>query len=318
MKYAIGISLNLLGAKSVLLREDGKVVSESYRRRKDPTVNNGIELLIEVVEDAVRRGEKYRKDILGVGFALGGIVDQKKGIVYWPQPQDSYYAYISVPVKKYFQERISYPIILENDANASAYAEYILNYSDKKYLIYMFSGVGCGIIINGALYHGKCGAAGELFLNHHKINMTSLGGFSFLHQWPITLGIEKLAKEKIAKGEETVLIKKITSTGELASDDIIKEAYNRDKVAAQILKEVGFSLGIKIAFLINLLNPEVVVIGGGLEKWGELFLEEVHKGVKKFSFYEAKRGITLALSSLGEKAASLGVAHIVLRENSLH
>jgi len=84
------------------------------------------------------------------------------------------------------------------------------------------------------------------------------------------------------------------------------------------LKEAASLLGVKIAFLINLLNPEVVIIGGGFEEAGDFFLEEILKTVRKFSFSALGKNLKINLSSLGRNAASLGVAHLLFEEKALH
>jgi glucokinase len=144
-----------------------------------------------------------------------------------------------------------------------------------------------------------------------------LGDFSFLKQWPADLGMIKKAKELISLGRNTSLIKKITPTGDLFLADIFEEA-KKDKVAREAMDEAAFSLGVKIAFLVNLLNPEVVIIGGGLEEAGEPFLEKCTNTVKAFSFSEMKKNLKLSFSQLGRKATSLGAGFMFFREKSLH
>jgi glucokinase len=181
----------------------------------------------------------------------------------------------------------------------------------------MFSGVGCGIVMDGVLYRGKDGGAGELFLNAKEIMSSSLGDFSFLRQWPADLGIVKRAKELISLGSDTSLIKRITSTGELYLREIFEEAKRKDKLAREVIKEAAFCLGAKIAFLVNLLNPEIVVIGGGLEEAGEFFLEECIDSIKTFAFNEMRRNLKVVFSKLGKEATSLGGGFLILKKDTL-
>lgn len=316
-KYSIGIGLNLFDARAVLLTKEGKVVSEIEKTRSNISANETIEVLLELFEGIITKAKKYKDDIEGVGLALGGIVNSKKGTVYWPQKQYTSYTYISIPLKDYLEKKFGFPVMLENDANACVLAEHLVNFSEHKNIIYMFSGVGCGIVADGALYRGKDGAAGELFLNAKEVMSSHLGDFSFLRQWPADLGIVKRAKELISLGKDTSLIKKITSTGELYLRDIFEEAKKRDKLAREIIKEAAFSLGVKIAFLVNLLNPEVVVIGGGLEEAGEYFLEECTDSVRIFVFNEMRKNLKVVFSKLGKEATSLGAGLIIFKKDTL-
>ncbi|UCC95144.1 MAG: ROK family protein [Candidatus Omnitrophota bacterium] len=316
-RYSIGIGLNLFDARAILLREDGKAIARVEKKRTDTRANATMEDLLQLFEKIIFKAKKYRESIAGVGLALGGIINSKKGIVYWPQKQDLSYIYISLPLRDYLEKKFGLPVIIENDASASVYAEYSKNFSKYKNLIYMFSGVGCGLIVDGKLYRGKDGAAGELFLNPKKTMSSALGDFSFFTQWPADLNIVKRAKELISKGQETSLIKRITSTGELFLHTVFEEAEKKDKVAKGVLREAAFSLGVKSAYLVNLLNPELIIIGGGLERAGGFFLEECINTVKNFSFSEMRKNLKIIFSQLGREATSLGAALIVLKEKSL-
>jgi glucokinase len=316
-RYFVGIGFNLFDACAVLIREDGKIIASLEKKRRRKSANEAIEVLLELFEEIISKAKKYRDKIEGVGVAVGGIVNNKKGVVYWPQRENSSYVYISLPLKDYLEKKFNLPVIIENDANACAWAEYLINFSRYNHLIYMFSGVGCGIIVDKTLYRGKEGGAGELFLNHRKVMTTYLGDFSFLKQWPADLDMIKKAKEFISMGKETALIKRVTSTGELSLKDIFDEANKKDRISREIIKGGAFCLGVKIAFLVNLLSPEVVIIGGGLEEAGNLFLEECINTIKNFSFSEIRKNLKVVLSSIGKTATSLGAALLIKEEKTL-
>ncbi len=309
--YAIGIGLNLFEARAILLNREGKVVAQVKKTRKKISANETIEIILELFEIILAKTKKHGKGIEGVGLALGGIVNSKKGIVFWPQGNGSY---ISIPLKEHLEKRFGFPVFITNDASACAWAEYVINFPKHKNIIYMFSGVGCGIITEGKLYCGKDGGAGELFLNPQLTMSSHLGDFSIFNPWPMDLNIIKRTKEVISLGKSTSLVKKISSTGDLTLKSIFDAAKKRDKVAREIIKEAAFSLGVKISLLINLLNPDTVIIGGGLESAGELFLEDCLSSVKKFTFNEMRKGCRLSLSRLGSDATSLGAAMIVFQD----
>ncbi len=317
-KYTLGVGLNLFDARAVLLKDGNLCVATFERKRKEITANDTIKVILELCEGIMNRAKKFKGDICGIGLALGGIVDKKKGVVYWPQRVDSTYVYVSIPLKKYLENRFKLPVVIENDANASLWAEYVRNFPKYKNIVYLFSGVGCGLLLDGSLYRGKKGAAGELFINTKRRMSSYLGEFSFLGQWSLDLGIVKRAKELISLGRTTSLIKKISSLGDLCLEDIFSEARNKkDRVSWEILKEAAFSLGVKLSFLVDLLNPELAIIGGGFEEAGEFFLEEITRTVKKFSLSEMREGLKIVFSKLGREATSLGAALLVYEENSL-
>tara|TARA_B100000315_G_C14586963_1_gene593538 strand:+ start:3651 stop:4616 length:966 start_codon:yes stop_codon:yes gene_type:complete len=312
-KYSIGIGLNLFNARALLLSEDSKVVTEVKIDKPIINANDTIKILLELFEDILSKSKKYKDQIEGVGLALGGIVNSRKGIVFWPQGHDSY---ISLPFREHLEKRSGLPVFITNDASACAWAEYNKNFLKCKNVIYMFSGVGCGIIADGKLYSGRDGAAGELFLNPQKVMNSSLGEFSILKQWPVDINIVKRTKELIALGKATSLVKKISPTGELKLSSIFSAAKKKDRVAREVIKEAAFSLGVKASLLINIFNPDVVIIGGGLEEAGEILLEECIASTKKFAFNEMRRKCKIFLSQLGAEATSLGAAMLVFQEKA--
>ena len=310
----IGLGLNLFDARAIVLRRDGKVIAEIEKKHGVDNANNTIKILFELLEDALSRAGKHKEDVVRVGIALGGIVHKKKEVIFWPQECASY-VHVTFPLKEHLEKKFGLPVVIENDANACAWAEYLLNFSKQKNILYLFSGVGCGMVLEGKLHHGKNGVAGEPFLASSNNPMASrLGDFNFLHQWPADLYMVKRAKELISLGKDSALIKKISSTGELTLKDILREANKKDRLAREVMREAAFALGVKAAFLINLLDPEAVIIGGGLEDGDEAFMEDLSSAVKSFSLSEARSGCKLVMSPLGKKAASLGAAYLAFGE----
>ncbi len=307
-KYALGIGLNLFNARAIVLREDGKVVAEVKEERTNLNANETIKVLLKLFENILAKAKSY--SIKTAGLALGGIVNKKTGTVYWPQG-DNYY--VAVPLKAHLQKRFSLPVLLENDANACAWAEYDQGFNKKyKDMIYMFSGVGCGIIADGCLYEGSTGCAGELFLNSQRIMNSCLGDFSIFKQWSADLNMLKRVKESVLSGKRSSLAKK-AQTAKLSLEDVFAAAKQNDKIAQEAVKEAAFSLGIKVAFLINLLNPSAVVIGGGMERAGEPFLEGCLEAVKAFAFNEISNSCQVFLARLGLNATSLGAAMLAFK-----
>ncbi|MCM8773997.1 MAG: ROK family protein [Candidatus Omnitrophica bacterium] len=315
-KGVIGIGLNLFDARAIILNDKEEIV-DKVEKKYEVTAHKTIEVILDLFEEINAKASQHRVSIKGLGIALGGVVDKRRGLVYWPQRLDSSCVYISVPLKKYIEEKFKLPVIIENDANACVWAEYVKKFKDYRNIIYMFSGVGCGIILDGNLYRGRDGAAGELFVNVRKNMTSSLGDFSFLSPWPLDLGIVKKAKELIALGKSTALLKKVSSTGDLSIEEVLTQAKKDDRLAKNIVKEAAFSLGVKISFLINFINPDLVIVGGGLEEAGEFFLEEVNIAIKEYTFNEMGRGLKIVFPHLGRDAASLGAGLLILKENSL-
>jgi predicted NBD/HSP70 family sugar kinase len=183
----------------------------------------------------------------------------------------------------------------------------------------MFSGVGCGIMINGEIYRGGQGYAGEVSIYNYKEQDLFNCGFAntcFLKRWEMDLGIIEDVKALLARDKEKAAkFFKLTSSNidnvDLKSVFIAGRA--KDEIAVVCLDKAAKRLGIKIAYLVNLLNPEVVVVGGGFEEAGEDFLTRVNSTVKDWAFREATDNLRIAYSQLRENAVALGAASLVMQ-----
>jgi glucokinase len=307
-KYYIGAGLNLFDGRALLVRRDGKIMMEVKNCAGAANVNDTIKILLELIGEIAAKTSKHKEAVAGIGVALGGIVNSPKGVVYWPQKKADSCVYAAMPLGGYLEKKFGFPVTICNDASACAWAEHTCVFPKSKNLIYLFSGLGAGIVADGRLYAGKTGKAGELFITPQKAMSSTLGDFSFLKPWPADLNMVSRAKQMISLGEDSGLLNKITSTGELKTKDIFDELKKKDKVARKVVREAAFALGVKAAFLVNLLNPETLVLGGGLEDAPEAFFEDFCAAVKGFSFSETVSDAKIAVSSLGPRAAAMGAA----------
>jgi glucokinase len=184
----------------------------------------------------------------------------------------------------------------------------------------MFSGVGCGIMINGEIYTGARGFAGEVSIYNYKeedLFNCALGNSCFLKRWEIDLGIIADVKSMLAKDEALAeKFFKLTSSSinKLDLKTVFIAAKAGEPISCFALDLAAKRLGIRIAYLVNLLNPELVVIGGGLEEAGEGFLNKVTLTIKDWAFREASEDLKVVYSQLRENAVALGAASLVTRK----
>jgi len=136
-KCVIGLGINLFDARAIVLRGDGKVIAEIERKHGADTANDTIKVVFELLEDALNKSGKYKESIKKIGLALGGIVNKKKEVVFWPQ-EGAPYVHVTFPLKEHLEKKFGLTVVVENDANACAWAEYLLNFSKYKNVLYMF------------------------------------------------------------------------------------------------------------------------------------------------------------------------------------
>ncbi|MFA5157344.1 MAG: ROK family transcriptional regulator [Candidatus Omnitrophota bacterium] len=320
--YVIGVGLNLTNMVGLLVDLKGNIITKTQLPRPQASVKEITECLLEIIREILRRSKEFTSGIRGIGIGIAGLVNKDDGSIHWPQKMDHYYTYASVdlPLKELIEKEFNLPALIENDATSACFGEHWLDL-DRGYknVIYMFSGVGCGIMINGEIYTGSSGYAGEVsvynFKEQDSFNCPAANG-CFIKRWETDLGIVDSVKKALAQDKEAAeKFFRITSSGMDSVDlkAVFVAARANEPLATQALDEAAKRLGIKIAQLVNLLNPQVVVIGGGLEEAGDVFLNRVSSTVKEWAFREITEDLKVTYSQLRENAVALGAASLVMQ-----
>ncbi len=321
--YVIGVGLNLMNMVGILVDLKGNIITKTQVARPRPSVKEITECLLEIVREIIRRSKEHTVDIKGIGIGIAGLINKKDGSIHWPQKMDHYYTYASVdlPLKDLIEREFDLPALIENDATSACFGEYWLGMGfGLKNVLYMFSGVGCGIMVNGQIYRGSLGYAGEVSIYNYKEQdefNCALGNGCFLKRWEIDLGIVEDARSMLAQDKAAQeRFFKLTSANldNLDLKSVFIANRSKDPVAERALALAARRLGIKIASLVNFLNPEMVVIGGGMEEAGDDFLNKVVSTVKEWAFRETTEDLKIVYSQLRENAVALGAASLVMQK----
>jgi len=257
--------------------------------------------IIQNIRDIIQDFNIYKISAFGIGFA--GLVDSTKGIVYSSPNFPEIHNFELVSKLK---EKLNLPIFIHNDASLYTLGEAIFGAGrGKRYILGMTlgTGVGGGIVIDKEIYGGMNDFAGEI--GHITIDINGekcgCGNIGCLEKYVAADGIIKRAKEYIKKEASALSeIKEI-------SPEIISHLANKgDKVAEKVIIETGRLLGIGIASLINVLSPEIVIIGGGIANAGELLFNSIREEVKKRSYLVKINKIDIVPAELGSGAGVLG------------
>ncbi|RJO63422.1 MAG: ROK family transcriptional regulator [Candidatus Omnitrophota bacterium] len=321
--YIIGVGLNLMNMVGLLVDLKGNIITKTQIARPRPSVRDIAECLLEIVREILRRSKEYTPLIKGIGVGIAGLINKRDGSIHWPQKMDHYYAYASVdlPLKGMIEREFNLPTLIENDATSACFGEYWLGVgAGLKNILYMFSGVGCGMMINGEVYRGMNGYAGEVSIYNYKeqdLFNCAIGHDCFVKRWEVDLGIAEDLKSLFSKDKDSA-DKFFQLTSARADNVDLKSVFiaNRsgNPLARQALDMASRRLGIKVAYLANLLNPEMVIIGGGLEEAGEAFLNRVNLTVRDWAFRETTEDLKIAYSELRENAVALGAASLVMQK----
>ena len=319
--YAIGVGLNLLSAIAVLVDIRGKLI---LRVKTDTPRQNSVDVMdavLKLINDLLIQAKEYRDKIKGIGIGVAGIVDSKRETVRWPEKNkdNCNYSLITLPVKDTLEKEFNLSVRVDNDATLACFGEqWLAQEADVKDLIYMFSGVGCGIMINGEIYRGASGCAGEVSIcntDKKEDSYYDMDKIYFLRRWDIDLGVLNSTKKKLQSDKNSKIWKFCGNSLENLNLKHIFEAVRlEDSLALDIVKKAARDLGIKIAFLVNLFNPQMVIIGGGLEEMGVSFIDEIRRTVSRWAFEETSSAVKIIPSRLGENAVALGAANLIVRE----
>ena len=310
-----GIDLGATKILSVVVSETGSLLSEDVR----PTMSDeGHEAVIGHMAASLRKAlakAGIAEDKLGgIGVCAPGPIDHAHGIVTRPPNLPGWH---DVPLASRIAEAFGVPCVLENDANCAAIAEHRWGAgrgSQHMLFLTLSSGVGGGIIVNGALYRGASGLAGEV--GHITVNThgpsCGCGRRGCLEAYASGLAITRQGLRLVAKHPDSPLARLVKEDPPLSAILIHEAADKGDEGARELVREAGYNLGIGLASLVNIFNPQVVVLGGGLTKMGDLYLGPMREAIQNECFPQAWRDLRIAVGELGDKAPALGAAAIAL------
>ncbi len=315
-KHSIGVDIGGTNVTVALVAEKGKIVKKiGFPTRVKEGKAKIIRRVVKAV-DEVMKGLSA-KSIRGIGVGAAGDIDQDKGIVrfspnlFWK----------NVPLARLLKRRFNLKVVLDNDANAAAWGTYVLetNRKVKSLLcITLGTGVGGGLILNGRIYHGASGTAGEI--GHITVNpqgeRCNCGNYGCLETYAGGAYIVKKAIKEIKKGKKS-LIKKLAGENlhSITSRTVQSAALKGDKLARRIWKEVGQYLGIALSGVINLLNPEVIVFGGGVTRARELIFKPMREEIRKRTFRVPFEKVKFTRTKFGADLGVIGAALLTLPEN---
>lgn len=267
------------------------------------------------IQEFISEIKKKDKTISGIALSLTGRINHKTGNSY------SYYDFLPESLKNALEKKFYVKVHIENDTRAMAYGEYLLGAAKNEenvLYIYLDDGIGMGIIANGELYSGKSGFAGEFghmpFLNNDLI--CQCGKKGCLETEASGYALTRQTLEAIESGVSTSLTKNIPDLQKLKLKDIVDAARNDDILAIDILSKAGERIGKGIAILLNLFNPNVVVLSGTTSQAESVILLPILSSINRFSLNLVNTDTEIKLSTLGENSAILG-AGLLLRKHLL-
>lgn len=307
----IGIDLGGTAVKIGLVSEQGELINhQQIVTRREMSYLTVISDIIETSQSIVQQIDFDWGKIKGIGMGIPGLIDLENGVVKFAPNLN----WVDVPIKEIFEEKLNIPFKIDNDANLAALGESWTGAGKGHKHIVMATlgtGIGSGIIIDGKILHGKSGMAAELGhipISNEKIQC-GCGSFDCLETVSSATGIKR-------KGEEVVRSRKISLLTErfadnldkLSAKDVIDAAKDGDKEALNIINNAGKLLGRGLAVAADLLDPEIIIIGGGLSLAGDIIFNPIRKEFYKTGLDNIVKNINIVPAILGNKAGMTGGA----------
>lgn len=284
--FAIGVDLGGTNLRIAAVDSNGKVLEKTTTSTE---VARGRDLVIDEMCAAIQQTAiKFRGsgELAGIGIGVPGIIEMQSGMLRESPNLPGWHDY---PVRDEIERRLGTTVMLENDANAAALGEKWLGAAagvDDMCMLTLGTGVGGGVILNGRVWHGMTGMAGEL--GHISADPSgppcNCGSRGCLEQFASATAVKRMAVEAVAMGKAPELARAMNEDPEFSSKVVHQMAIQGDEPAREIFRRVGQALGIVIADLVNVFNFPMYVIGGGVSSAWDAFAPAMIETVRKGSF----------------------------------
>lgn len=310
--YLIGIDLGGANIKGAIYDLDYQLV---IQRSHLTEVSEGSARVIEQIKNLVKELMSEAKlafsSIKCMGMGIPGLLDLKTGTSLF---SPNFPKWEKVPIAKIMEDYFGFPVFIDNDVRMNLYGEWKFGagfgYKDL-ILITLGTGLGSGIVSDGKVVYGTTYSAGEIgHMNmYRKGRLCSCGSSGCLGRYVSALGMIRTFKEKIEEGKRSCLQNELNHNLEGLEAVMISDAYDQgDPLAREVMNETAELLGFGLSNVINLFNPEVIIIGGGMSAAGDRLLNPVRKTVKNHSLQLSEKACQIVQAKLGSGAGTMGAA----------
>ncbi len=309
-KYILAADVGGTNTRMAIVTGDGEIItilkkSTHCKEGKDEMIR----FLISFSKETIEEARLSKEEISGIGIGFPGPLDAESGVIFNPP---NLIGWDNVSLKDILEEELKMPVSVENDANSAALGEWWKGAgagTTSLVCITLGTGVGGGIILDGKPWHGATCMAGEI--GHTTVIRDGIectcGNKGCLEAYASSRGIKERTHAALLEKEDKDTSQTLTSL-----EHINKIASQGNETVLNVIKETGVILGIAVANLANLLNPEMVVLFGGVTNLGENLIKPLKEEVRKRAFKKATESLRIEVSRLGDNCGILGAAKSML------
>lgn len=305
----VDVKMNHINIGLLDLNKNIIKISEKLPYKLDNN-KESLEDLCNLINQFINEAPVLKEKILGIGINLSGRINRNSGHSY------SFFYFEEEPLTKIIESKVGIRVFLENDSRAMAYGEFssgIVKEEKNVLFLNLDYGIGLGILIEGQLYYGKSGYSGEfghipIFDNEIICHCGKKGCLETeASGWALTT----MFKDKLKEGSSSTVSFNNDNYDDIKMDDIIYAANHDDVLAIELIGQIGGKIGRGIALLINIFNPQLVIVGGTLAATEEYIRLPIKSAINKYSLNLVNNDTQLKMSKLGEKAGIIGACLLV-------
>ena len=314
----LGVDLGGTKILTVVTNPQGEILSRDHsvtpaQKGKEAVIQS----ILESAHRAMRQAGVDISDLIVIGVGAPGLINSEAGILL---TSPNLPGWRDVPLRDTIQEKLGKKTFLINDANAAALGEFYFGAArGSRNFIYITisTGIGGGIVIDGKIYSGAIGAAGEV--GHMTIDddgpICNCGNRGCWETLASGTALAREARHRIEEGMRTSILEYAEGDVGKVTARVIQDAAERgDSLAKELIGRTGYYLGVGLANLINIFNPELIVIGGGLSNIGDMLFEPAFKVAGERAYKQAFQAMRFTSAGLGRNSGVLGAAVFALQE----
>ena len=315
------LAVDLGGTKIIaaIISDKGQVMArEYYLTLAEGGPQSVIDRILSAIDHILGSVNLDLSKLHSISLAAAGTIDLDKGLV---TLSPNLPGWCNIPLRDIVKEKYRVDTFLINDASAAALGEHHFGAGrgvNNLVLLTLGTGIGGGIIINGELYSGPCGSAGEI--GHTTIDVNGprcgCGNVGCLEMLASGTAIAQEAVRRISQGERSSLTKILDGkVANITAKEVSLAAQNGDSLALAVISQAATYLGVAMVNLVNIFNPEMIIIGGGMAQMGDFLLNTARQVVKERAFPLSAQAVRIVTAQLGDNAGVLGAAVFARQQN---
>ena len=312
-KMIVGVDLGGTKIDTVLSDSRGKIKA---RELAETRAGEGPDAVIARIVAAIKKVSDGA-NVSGVGIGAAGVIDLKTGVVTFSPNMPGWH---NVPFRDIVQREVGIATFVDNDATVAALGEYKFGAAkgiDHFVCVTVGTGIGGGIVTNGEIYRGISGSAGEI--GHMTIDINGprcgCGNNGCWEALASGTALEREAAARLRAGANTTIPRFVKEgSKKINARSIYLAAKDGDPLANELIAQLGFYLGVGLANLVNVFNPQLIVLSGGVSRMGDMLLTPARKTLRERAFEISAKAARVEVSSLGYDAGPLGAVALALNE----